>query len=178
MKERIYNGNGYEFLLLTETRQIPVTGPEGEELRMDVSHAEIIRRRDNTEGDNAEASESVIVLMNYTWPVQLRTVVSAGAACLQNDALLFTIHVLSHHRTGMALGEFTEDQFYEVTNPFVDNITCRITDIVRKTRFALAERHLEHLPNQTYPPVEGRQGPYGHPVGRKFRGIPVRKREK
>ena len=40
---------------------------------------------------------------------------------------------------------------------------CRTVDIVRKTRFAIAERHLKHLPHQTYPSVDGRQGPYGHP---------------
>ena len=44
-----------------------------------------------------------------------------------------------------------------------EEMVCRTVDIVRKTRFAIAERHLKHLPHQTYPPVEGRQGPYGHP---------------
>lgn len=95
-----------------------------------------------------------------------------------DGCLRFSIHVVSHHRTGMAPGEFTEDEFYEVSHPFDDNIICQVADIIRKTRFAIAERHLEHLPNQTYPPIDDRQGPYGHPTGRKFHGIPVRKRKK
>ena len=44
-----------------------------------------------------------------------------------------------------------------------DEMVCRTVDIVRKTRFAIAERHLRHLPHQTYPAADGKQGPYGHP---------------
>ena len=44
-----------------------------------------------------------------------------------------------------------------------DEMVCRTVDIVRKTRFAIAERHLRHLPHRTYPAVDGKQGPYGHP---------------
>ena len=66
---------------------------------------------------------------------------------------------------GMVQGEFTETQWFELEKPFgtEEEMVCRTVDIVRKTRFAIAERHLKHLPHQTYPAVDGRQGPYGHP---------------
>lgn len=54
-------------------------------------------------------------------------------------------------------------------------LQCAVTDIIRKTRFAAAPRHLEHVPKQTYPPVDGKQGPYGHPSIRTLPPIPRRK---
>ena len=67
--------------------------------------------------------------------------------------------------SGMAQGEFTETEYFELESPFgkPGEMICRTVDIVRKTRFAIAERHLGHLPHQTYPAVDGKQGPYGHP---------------
>lgn len=181
MEKSIYTGNGYEFLLLA--KKIPVSVPASEKspaYTSEVTHAEIVRQPIQKPN-----SSECLTLMEYTWPVQLSVELSVGSGVeilspgIGPDGILrFSIHVVSHHRTGMALGEFVEEELYEVLHPFDEGIVCRVTDIVRKTRFALAERHLEHLPNQTYPPVDGRQGPYGHPTGRKFRGIAVRKRKK
>lgn len=107
-----------------------------------------------------------IVLFDYCWPSQLKAEVEAGEASLREDGVLcWELHVTAHHVKGMALGEFTETEYFEAERPFgpAQEMVCRTVDIVRKTRFAIAERHLKHLPNQTYPAVDGRQGPYGHP---------------
>ena len=107
-----------------------------------------------------------LVIFDYTWPAQLTVEVEAGDGSLREDGILcWELHVTAHHISGMAQGEFTETEYFEVESPFgkADEIVCKTADIVRKTRFALAERHLKHLPHQTYPPVDGKQGPYGHP---------------
>ena len=92
--------------------------------------------------------------------------VEAGDGSLREDGCLcWELHVTAHHISGMAQGEFTETEYFEVESPFgnAGELVCKTVDIVRKTRFALAERHLKHLPHQTYPPIDGKQGPYGHP---------------
>lgn len=114
---------------------------------------------------SAGSGEKVVVF-DYFWPSQLTVDVEAGGACLGEDGILrWQLHVTAHHVKGMAQGEYTETEWFETENPFgtVGELACRTVDIVRKTRFAIAERHLNHLPHQTYPPVDGRQGPYGHP---------------
>lgn len=122
------------------------------------SDAKIVRR------DCGSGEE--IVVFDYTWPEQLTVEVEPGDCELREDGVLcWKLHVTAHHISGMAQGEFTETQQFEVVNPFgtADEMVCCTVDIVRKTRFAIAERHLKHLPHQTYPSVDGRQGPYGHP---------------
>ena len=113
----------------------------------------------------ADRDENDIVIFNYAWPPQLTVEVTAGEGVLREDGILcWELHVTAHHISGMAQGEFTETEYFEVESPFgeAEEIICRTVDIVRMTRFALAERHLQHLPHQTYPPTDGRQGPYGH----------------
>ena len=120
--------------------------------------AEITRRRQQ---DGEE-----IVLFSYYWPAQLSVKVEKGDCTLREDGILcWQLHVTAHHVKGMVQGEFTETEWFELDKPFGtgEEMVCRTVDIVRKTRFAIAERHLKHLPHQTDPPVEGRQGPYGHP---------------
>lgn len=107
-----------------------------------------------------------IVILDYNWPAQLTVEVEADEGTLREDGVLcWKLHVTAHHISGNMQGEFTETQYYEVTEPFggAEEMKCHTVDIVRKTRFAIAERHLKHLPHQTYPSVDGRQGPYGHP---------------
>ena len=107
-----------------------------------------------------------VVLFSYTWPVQLTVEIQAGEGTLRDDGVLcWELYVKAHHVRGMAKGEFTETEWFEVENPFgtAREMVCRTVDVVRKTRFAIAERHLGHMPHQTYPSVDGRQGPYGHP---------------
>ena len=107
-----------------------------------------------------------MVVFDYTWPAQLTVEVDAGEGSLREDGILcWELYVTAHHVSGMAQGEFTETEYFEVESPFgeSDEMVCRTVDIVRKTRFAIAERHLRHLPHQTYPAVDGKQGPYGHP---------------
>ena len=120
------------------------------------SHAAIVRRRKCAEDENTSSSESCIQLYDYTWPEQ---------------------HLKAHHVTGMVQGEFTETEYLEVEKPFADDCVCRVIDIVRKTRFAANERHLEHLPVQTYPALNGRQGPYGHPTIKSLPPIPKKHHE-
>lgn len=106
------------------------------------------------------------VLFDYLWPAQLNVEIEPGKVQLREDGILsWELHVTAHHVKGMAQGEFTETEFFELEKPFgtVREMVCRTVDIVRKTRFAIAERHLKHLPHQTYPAVDGLQGPYGHP---------------
>ena len=113
----------------------------------------------------AESGEET-VLFAYLWPAQLTVGIEAGEVSLREDGVLcWQLHVTAHHVKGMAQGEYTETEWFEVENPFgtEQELVCRTVDIVRKTRFAIAQRHLKHLPHQTYPPVDGRQGPYGHP---------------
>ena len=78
----------------------------------------------------------------------------------EDDVLCWQLFVTAHHVSGMVQGEFTETEYFEVESPFgkPDEMVCRTVDIVRKTRFAIAERHLRHLPHQTYPAVDGKQG--------------------
>ena len=142
----IFRNENYEFALYTDT--------EGGQ-----SHARIVRH------DVRDAQEEV-VLLDYSWPAQLTVSVDAGEGTLREDGVLcWELHVTAHHASGNIQGEFTETEFYAVEAPFgpKEEMVCRTADIVRKTRFAVGERHLRHLPHQTYPPVEGKQGPYGHP---------------
>ena len=107
-----------------------------------------------------------LVIFDYTWPAQLTVEVEAGDGSLREDGILcWELYVTAHHISGMIQGEFTETEYFEVESPFGEagELICRTFDIVRTTRFALAERHLKHLPHQTYPPIDGKQGPYGHP---------------
>lgn len=142
----IYRNNEYEFVLYTETRK-------GQ------SHARIIRHSLNK-------TEEDVALFDYLWPAQLTVEAEAGQGSLGEDGILrWELHVTAHHISGMVQGEFTETEYFELESPFgkADEMVCKTADIVRKTRFALAERHLRHLPHQTYPPIDGKQGPYGHP---------------
>lgn len=123
------------------------------------SQARIIRH-------SFKEAEEDIVIFDYTWPAQLTVEVEAGDGSLREDGILcWELYVTAHHISGMIQGEFTETEYFEVESPFGEagELICRTFDIVRKTRFALAERHLKHLPHQTYPPIDGKQGPYGHP---------------
>ena len=98
--------------------------------------------------------------------LRLTVEVEAGNVLLREDGVLcWELHVTAHHVKGMAQGEFRETEFFELENPMgtAQEMVCRTVDIVRKTRFAIAERHLKHLPHQTYPSTDGLQGPYGHP---------------
>ena len=120
-----------------------------------------------------------LILMSYTWPHQLIPEISlkSSGEMTENGELHFTLALTVHHVTGMVQGEFTEEQDYTILNPMTDEIVCSVEDIRRKTRFAIAERHLEHVPHRTYPPLDGAQGPYGHPAVRSLPPIPKRKPE-
>ena len=141
----IYIGNGFSFEL---------------EIKKDNNlSGAIIRRR-------SLSNEEETIIFDYDWPDQLSVDIEASEGNLQEDGILcWTLHITAHHISGMAQGEFQETEYFEVKEPFGDAeaMVCRTVDIVRKTRFAIAERHLKHLPHQTYPAVDGRQGPYGHP---------------
>lgn len=142
----IYKNEDFEFVLYTKD----VSGQ---------TQARIIRH-------SLKGPEEDAVVFDYLWPAQLTVEVEAGDGSLREDGCLcWELHVTAHHISGMAQGEFTETEYFEVESPFgkADEMVCKTVDIVRKTRFALAERHLKHLPHQTYPPVDGKQGPYGHP---------------
>ncbi|MDO5133905.1 MAG: hypothetical protein Q4D81_13145 [Eubacteriales bacterium] len=141
----LYRNETYEFTLET-------TRAEGR------SGAKIIR--------TAAESGAETVLFDYIWPAQLTVEVKAGTTTLREDGVLcWELHVTAHHVQGVAQGEFTETERFELEKPFgaEDEMVCKTVDIVRKTRFAIAERHLKHLPHQTYPSMDGHQGPYGHP---------------
>ena len=152
----IYQNDLFAFELVTDTAE------------NGASHAAIVRRR---------TSESCIQLYDYTWPEQLRVTVEETQGELEKDVLKFELHLKAHHVTGMVQGEFTETEYLEVEKPFADDCVCRVIDIVRKTRFAANERHLEHLPVQTYPALNGRQGPYGHPTIKSLPPIPKKHHE-
>ena len=142
----IYKNDDYEYVLYTDAGESQ-------------SHARIVRRA-------LQYKEADVVVFDYSWPAQLTVEVEAGAGSLREDGVLcWKLFVTAHHVSGMAQGEFTETEYFEVESPFgkPDEMVCRTVDIVRKTRFAIAERHLRHLPHQTYPAVDGKQGPYGHP---------------
>ena len=141
----IYADNGFEFVFEAKNE-------------MNLSGARIIRR--------SLSGTEEIVLFDYTWPNQLTVDIEASKGILREDGVLcWTLHVTAHHISGMAQGEFEETEYFETEAPFgkAEEMVCRTVDIVRKTRFAVAEKHLKHLPHQTYPSVDGRQGPYGHP---------------
>ena len=143
--EKLYENDRFEFVLLIK---------EGD----GASGARILRTK--------KADGETTVLFDYSWPEQLTVEVTKEDAVLREDGVLcWQLHVTAHHVKGVIQGEFTETEWFELENPFesADEMICRTVDIVRKTRFAIAERHLKHLPHQTYPPVDGRQGPYGHP---------------
>lgn len=142
----IYKNDDYEFALYTKVEN-------GQ------SQARITRY-------SLKETEEDIVVFDYLWSAQLTVEAEAGEGFLREDGVLcWELHVTAHHISGMAQGEFTETEYFEVESPFgkADEMVCKTADIVRKTRFALAERHLKHLPHQTYPPINGKQGPYGHP---------------
>ena len=142
----LYKNESYEFILYVKNENA-------------LSTTSIVRH-------SPAGSEEDIVLFDYTWSDKLRVEVEAEEGVLGEDGILrWKLQVTAHHISGMAQGEFAETEYFELAEPFgaPDEMVCRTVDIVRKTRFALAERHLKHLPNQTYPPVDGRQGPYGHP---------------
>ena len=142
----LYKNDDYEYVLNTEAEN-------GQ------SHARIVRHA-------LQNKEDDVVVFDYTWPAQLTVEVDAGEGSLREDGVLcWELYVTAHHVSGMAQGEFTETEYFEVESPFgeSDEIVCKTVDIVRKPRFAIAERHLRHLPHQTYPAVDGKQGPYGHP---------------
>jgi hypothetical protein len=144
--EIIYENTNYEYVLNTETEN-------------NQSHACIVRRAIQNKEDD-------VVVFDYAWPSQLTVEIEAGKGTLREDGVLcWELFVTAHHISGMAQGEFTETEYFEVESPFgkSDEMVCRTVDIVRKTRFAIAERHLRHLPHRTYPAVDGKQGPYGHP---------------
>lgn len=159
--------------LLSDTDTVTASGSP--------ARMQIIREEEKGDGEP-------LVLMDYTFPVQLNPSAHVGqqGTLLKDEhgreILTFTLELEVHHVTGMVQGEFTETEHYGIRNPFGEltaeetpdpslflpdsggsRIQCIVTDIERKTLFASAPRHLEHLPKQTYPPVNGRQGPYGHP---------------
>ena len=143
--EKLYENDRFEFVLLIK---------EGD----GASGARIVR--------TGKSDGETTILFDYSWPEQLTVEVTKEDAVLREDGVLcWQLHVTAHHVKGVIQGEFTETEWFELENPFgsADEMVCRTVDIVRKTRFAIAERHLKHLPHQTYPPVDGRQGPYGHP---------------
>ena len=151
---RLYENDRFEFDLLSKGGD----GATGASVASGASGARIVRIGKE---DGAET-----VLFDYCWPEQLTVEVTAEKAILREDGVLcWQLHVTAHHVKGVIQGEFTETEWFELEDPFgsADEMVCRTVDIVRKTRFAIEERHLKHLPHQTYPPVEGRQGPYGHP---------------
>lgn len=154
------------FDIILETEKL--TGGLPDE-RMEITHAKLLRHLP----DRTEAEP--LVLFDYTWPRQLKVDIRISDVenPEQENTVRFQMHITAHHITGMAQGEFSETEYLEIQNPGSDPI-CTVTDITRKTRFALAERHLEHLPHQTYPSADGRQGPYGHPVVRTEPSIPRR----
>ena len=144
--EIICENTDYEYVLNTETEN-------------NQSHARNVRRAKQNKEDD-------VVVFDYSWPAQLTVQIEAGEGTLREDGVLcWELYVTAHHVSGMVQGEFTETEYFEVESPFgkSDEMVCRTVDIVRKTRFAIAERHLRHLPHQTYPAVDGKQGPYGHP---------------
>jgi hypothetical protein len=125
-------------------------------------------------------TRNLLVLMQYTWPKQLIPEISLKQPGRINERgeMQFTLALAVHHVTGMVQGEFTEEQDYTVLEPdSKEKIVCAVEDIRRKTRFALAERHLEHLPHRTYPPTDGAQGPYGHPSIRSLPPVPEKKKQ-
>ena len=142
----LYKNDDYEYVLNTEAEN-------GQ------SHARIVRHA-------LQKKEDEVMVFDYSWPAQLTVEVKAGDGSLREDGVLcWELYVTAHHISGMAQGEFTETEYFEVASPFgkSDEMVCRTVNIVRKTRFAIAERHLRHLPHQSYPAVDGKQGPYGHP---------------
>lgn len=152
--EKLYENDRFEFALLSKDGD-GVTGAAG------ATGARIVRTVRTGAEEGAET-----ILFDYSWPEQLTVEVTGEKAALREDGVLcWQLHVTAHHVKGVIQGEFTETEWFELENPFgsADEMICRTVDIVRKTRFAIAERHLKHLPHQTYPPVDGRQGPYGHP---------------
>lgn len=161
----IYQNDRFAFELVTDTAE------------NGASHAAIVRRRKCAEDGNGPSAEPCIKLYDYTWPEQLRVTVEETQGELEKDVLKFELHLKAHHVTGMVQGEFTETEYLEVEKPFADDCVCRVIDIVRKTRFAANERHLEHLPVQTYPALNGRQGPYGHPTIKSLPPIPKKHHE-
>ncbi|MBR2730126.1 MAG: hypothetical protein Q4C02_03985 [Eubacteriales bacterium] len=167
MVSTLYENETFLFFLQTVEKENAERIPAGEKAaetdssansRISGSGAKIIRR--------SKQSGEEVVLFSYTWPVQLTVGIEAGEGMLREDGILcWQLHVTAHHVSGMAKGEFTETEWFEVQSPFgtAQEMICRTVDVVRKTRFAIAERHLGHMPHQTYPSVDGRQGPYGHP---------------
>lgn len=121
------------------------------------------------------ATDTTLTLMSYTWPKQLIPEVTLKAPGSLNEKgwLSFTLSLEVHHISGMVQGEFSEEQDYLVLDPLTKDPVCTVEDIRRKTKFALAERHLEHTPHRTYPPTDGMQGPYGHPA---IRSLPPMKK--
>ena len=161
METTIFETEKYTFLLEVKKDE---TGRE--------SSTRILRREKNSGED--------LVLMSYTWPKPLLPQVSLKApGSMENGELSVTLSLTVHHISGMVQGEFTEEEDYTVLDPdgSEKEIVCSVTDIRRKTRFAIGERHLEHVPHRTYPPVDGKQGPYGHPSVQQTPPVPVKKRE-
>ena len=141
----LFKNDTHEFVLKTGK------GEEG-------CRAKIVRR--------ALQGDEEVVIFDYCWPKQLAVEIEAGEGSLKEDGILcWQLYVTAHHVRGMAKGEFRETEWFEVKCPFgtAQEMVCETVDIVRKARFEIAERHLDHLPHQTWPPVDGRQGPYGHP---------------
>ena len=64
-------------------------------------------------------TEEDTVLFDYSWPAQLTVEVEASEGSLREDGILrWELHVTAHHVSGMAQGEFTETEFFEVECPF------------------------------------------------------------
>lgn len=198
--EKIGSCSGYDFYLIFEAAESPERDSAAAP-GINPAPARPARMRVVREEEKGE--EPPLVLMDYTFPAQLIPQVRVGSHGLigQDDAgretLAFSFLLEVHHVSGMVQGEFTEEEQYIVIRPSgrpaeetdgpdpsdymassgKNLIQCMVTDIVRTTRFAAAPRHLEHLPKQTYPPVNGRQGPYGHPSIRSLPPIPHKRHE-
>lgn len=165
MDSRIQTIGKYTFLLRTQEVSQPLPDrPEQTAVRA------VIFREDTEAGED-------LALYDYTWSPLLKPVITLTGSECTGDRLVFGLHLDVHQAEGRIQGEFSEDQQILVEHASQDaqTVTCTVTDIVRKTRFAVSPRHLEHVPMRTYPPTEGRQGPYGHPVIRQLPPIPRHK---
>jgi|GEM_PF-4431202 len=114
-------------------------------------------------------------LFDYTWPSPLKITAECSKGEWQDGIFTFTLQITSRHAQHAEAGEFTEEEFFAIEDAITDHPVCRVIRIVRRNAHTGAVRVLPHLPVQTYPPVDGRQGPYGHPKVRTHPVIPRRR---
>jgi hypothetical protein len=114
-------------------------------------------------------------LFDYTWPSPLKITAECSIGEWQNGIFTFTLRITSQHAHHAEAGEFTEEEIFAIEDALTEHPVCRVIRIVRRNAHTGAVRVLPHLPVQTYPPVDGRQGPYGHPKVRTHSVIPRRR---